>query len=579
MAQAFLTDRTGRLVAVVSGRRRCLHPARSGCACSSSTRCPPAPGSAMRLPGPRPPVCRVQHDPPGCCRPVAAEVRTPGRPAVRPADVQWSQQALDSSVRQHAHQQAHQQTGGGTQHASRPSKPGGGPSDPRRGAARPRASVVRLTPGGEVAAGHPVLRPHRPQLPCRHPWTVAEQPAERARVPGSWPWSAATLTCRLRDDGRGRPPVPGPCRRHPGPRRPPRPGESRHRGALTELGPLVEVGPPTAGDRAAERPEHVGAHGPLARRPQRGVSEAAQRGASRHRSAPRRPPCPGARLRRLGPGLTRPAPRPVGRASSLRLGPEATSGSPQRVPQRVGDRLRPGPGEDWARASPRRWPPARRRRPWCRPLAAARCGRWLASAGERLGLLADAERGPHLWARSLLEAAAGAWSAVPSRPDPGAGQVRAVGLSWLPTSSEAASFDMMHIPCDQLTSPAAGPRERLPQAQFSRTVAGPSFVSPEDRARSWSLKPHDRGRLRSRGHATYPSPMPHISAEQRADLGPWRERWDELVLRQPVPSPFQRTWWLDAVAAGQATTSSSRRTTGSSAASRWASGRAAGRPC
>ncbi len=47
--------------------------------------------------------------------------------------------------------------------------------------------------------------------------------------------------------------------------------------------------------------------------------------------------------------------------------------------------------------------------------------------------------------------------------------------------------------------------------------------------------------------------MPHISAEQRADLGPWRERWDELVLRQPVPSPFQRTWWLDAVAAGQAT--------------------------
>jgi len=44
--------------------------------------------------------------------------------------------------------------------------------------------------------------------------------------------------------------------------------------------------------------------------------------------------------------------------------------------------------------------------------------------------------------------------------------------------------------------------------------------------------------------------MPHTRAEQRPDLGPWRERWDELVLRQPLPSPFQRSWWLEAVADG-----------------------------
>ncbi|WP_395657762.1 GNAT family N-acetyltransferase [Nocardioides sp.] len=42
--------------------------------------------------------------------------------------------------------------------------------------------------------------------------------------------------------------------------------------------------------------------------------------------------------------------------------------------------------------------------------------------------------------------------------------------------------------------------------------------------------------------------MPHTSAEQRPGLGPWRERWDELVLRQPLPSPFQRSWWLEAAA-------------------------------
>lgn len=34
----------------------------------------------------------------------------------------------------------------------------------------------------------------------------------------------------------------------------------------------------------------------------------------------------------------------------------------------------------------------------------------------------------------------------------------------------------------------------------------------------------------------------------RTELGPWRDRWDELVLEQPVPSPFQRSWWLQAVA-------------------------------
>lgn len=32
------------------------------------------------------------------------------------------------------------------------------------------------------------------------------------------------------------------------------------------------------------------------------------------------------------------------------------------------------------------------------------------------------------------------------------------------------------------------------------------------------------------------------------DLGGWRESWDALVATAPVPSPFLRTWWLEAVA-------------------------------
>ncbi len=39
--------------------------------------------------------------------------------------------------------------------------------------------------------------------------------------------------------------------------------------------------------------------------------------------------------------------------------------------------------------------------------------------------------------------------------------------------------------------------------------------------------------------------MPRVL--ERVDLGRWATGWDDLVLRQPVPSPFQRTWWLDAV--------------------------------
>ncbi|HEU5038706.1 MAG TPA: GNAT family N-acetyltransferase [Nocardioides sp.] len=33
----------------------------------------------------------------------------------------------------------------------------------------------------------------------------------------------------------------------------------------------------------------------------------------------------------------------------------------------------------------------------------------------------------------------------------------------------------------------------------------------------------------------------------RPELGPWRKHWDDLVLRQPLPSPFQRSWWLEAL--------------------------------
>lgn len=35
--------------------------------------------------------------------------------------------------------------------------------------------------------------------------------------------------------------------------------------------------------------------------------------------------------------------------------------------------------------------------------------------------------------------------------------------------------------------------------------------------------------------------------EVRTELGPWRHAWDDLVARQPVPTPFQRSWWLESV--------------------------------
>ncbi len=34
-------------------------------------------------------------------------------------------------------------------------------------------------------------------------------------------------------------------------------------------------------------------------------------------------------------------------------------------------------------------------------------------------------------------------------------------------------------------------------------------------------------------------------------LGPFAAAWDSLVARQPYPSPFLRTWWLDATATGE----------------------------
>ena len=34
-------------------------------------------------------------------------------------------------------------------------------------------------------------------------------------------------------------------------------------------------------------------------------------------------------------------------------------------------------------------------------------------------------------------------------------------------------------------------------------------------------------------------------------LGPFAAAWDSLVARQPHPSPFLRTWWLDATATGE----------------------------
>ncbi|KQW52518.1 hypothetical protein ASC77_24385 [Nocardioides sp. Root1257] len=39
-----------------------------------------------------------------------------------------------------------------------------------------------------------------------------------------------------------------------------------------------------------------------------------------------------------------------------------------------------------------------------------------------------------------------------------------------------------------------------------------------------------------------------LSVEDRAQLGELRPAWDALVLDQPVPSPFQRSWWVEGVA-------------------------------
>lgn len=35
--------------------------------------------------------------------------------------------------------------------------------------------------------------------------------------------------------------------------------------------------------------------------------------------------------------------------------------------------------------------------------------------------------------------------------------------------------------------------------------------------------------------------------ELSSTLGEWAASWDELVLRAPIPSPFLRSWWLDAI--------------------------------
>src|SRR4051794_36422671 len=34
-------------------------------------------------------------------------------------------------------------------------------------------------------------------------------------------------------------------------------------------------------------------------------------------------------------------------------------------------------------------------------------------------------------------------------------------------------------------------------------------------------------------------------------LGPWATAWDKLVEQLPVPSPFVRSWWLEATAGPQ----------------------------
>ena len=35
-----------------------------------------------------------------------------------------------------------------------------------------------------------------------------------------------------------------------------------------------------------------------------------------------------------------------------------------------------------------------------------------------------------------------------------------------------------------------------------------------------------------------------VAVLELPDLGPWREAWDDLAVRQPLPSPFLRSWWL-----------------------------------
>lgn len=49
-------------------------------------------------------------------------------------------------------------------------------------------------------------------------------------------------------------------------------------------------------------------------------------------------------------------------------------------------------------------------------------------------------------------------------------------------------------------------------------------------------------------HAAPPDPAHLVEVR---DLGPWRAAWDGLVLRAPLPTPFLRTWWLDAQSAVQ----------------------------
>jgi CelD/BcsL family acetyltransferase involved in cellulose biosynthesis len=51
------------------------------------------------------------------------------------------------------------------------------------------------------------------------------------------------------------------------------------------------------------------------------------------------------------------------------------------------------------------------------------------------------------------------------------------------------------------------------------------------------------------GRGAAPSAARVVTIE-RSTLGPWRARWDELVLTSPLPSPFLRSWWLEHTAVG-----------------------------